>query len=124
MSARSLPNFKPIVTLAPHSGIQFLDFAFTLDGSIRLSRSFLEEKGAEGDGKVLHALTAEGSDWLHPLTGAVVDPGLTYSINIQRALEPFIDRWVPVPVHAAFSAGTKSAATFSIKARRIGLASS
>jgi len=97
VSARSLPNFKPIVTLAPHSGIQFLDFAFTLDGSIRLSRSFLEEKGADGDGKVLHALTAEGSDWLHPLTGAVVDPGLTYSINIQRALEPFIDRWVPVP---------------------------
>ena len=97
MNARSPPNFKPIVTLAPHSGIQFLDFAFALDGSIRLSRSFLEEDGAEGTGKILHALIAEGGEWLHPLTGAVVDPEKTYSLNTQRALEPFIDRWVPVP---------------------------
>jgi hypothetical protein len=97
VNARTPPNFKPIVTLAPHSGIQFLDFAFTLDGSFRLSRSFLEEDRPDGGGKMLHALVAEEGGWAHPLTGDLVESERTYSLNIQRALEPFLDRWVPIP---------------------------
>ena len=39
---KTLIDFKPTetVTLIPNSGVQFIDFGFTLAGSRRLSRSF------------------------------------------------------------------------------------
>src|SRR5262249_55832583 len=81
--------------MMPHSGIQFLDFAFRLDGSVRLNRAFLEEDDEGGEGKVLHALIAEEGEQLHPTTRAPVEP--SYTLNAQRALEPFLETWIPLP---------------------------
>lgn len=93
MTVRDLPQFRSTVALVPQSGLQFLDFGFDLDGSFRGNRAFLEE--VDDAGKVLHALLSEGGDLLHPVTREPVAAG--YTINPQRALEPFLDAWVPIP---------------------------
>jgi hypothetical protein len=93
--ADAVPNFPPIVTLIPQSGLQFLDFGMTLDGSVRLNRAFLEED-VPGEGHVLQALVNQNGEQLHPVTGAVVESA-SYSVNPQRALDPFLNAWVPIP---------------------------
>ncbi len=93
---RAPPKFKPVVALTPNSGIQFLDFAFRLDAGARFSRSFLEE-GDSGTGeRTLRALVSEEGALLHPLTGEPAEA--QYAINIQRAFEPFLSSWTPLPL--------------------------
>ncbi len=94
MTLRPLPQFKKTVALIPRSGIQFLDFGFKLDGAFRGNRAFLEEE-VPGEGKVLHALASEEGELRHPITHQAVEP--SYTLNAQRALEPFLDAWVPAP---------------------------
>lgn len=93
MTLRPLWPFRPVVSLVPQSGIQFLDFGFKLDGGLRINRAFLEE--GEGDGRILQALVSQGGELLHPDTGAPAEP--THRINAQRAIEPFAGGWVPMP---------------------------
>ncbi len=92
---RPLPQFKSTIALVPHSGIQFLDFGFDLDGAQRVNRSFLETEDSESDGKVLHALINEDGELRHPVTHEPTEP--SYTINLQRALEPYLGAWTPVP---------------------------
>lgn len=96
MSSRPPPQFKSVVTLIPHSGVQFMDFALSVGGPNKISRSFTEEVAADG-AKILLALTGEGGAAIHPITQAAVDPEATYAINAARALEPFVGVWTPIP---------------------------
>ena len=91
---RPLPHYRSVVTLVPHSGVQFLDFGFAMGGNARVNRAFIEEEDEE-QGPLLHALVNETGELLHPVTLAPTEPH--YVINAQKALEPFLDAWVPVP---------------------------
>ena len=93
MNLRPLPRYRPVVTLVPHSGVQFLDFGFTL-GGVRVNRAFIEED-LDGEGPMLHALLNENGELLHPVTMEPTEAA--YTINAQKALEPFLEAWVPVP---------------------------
>ena len=97
------PAWKPVVTLVPFSGVQFLDFAFSIDDTPRLQRSFLERSDParrREDGSQIVKL--------EPLTGdperdaPILDPPRDgddlYEVSKIRALEPFLGKWTPVPV--------------------------
>lgn len=105
---RPLVAWRDEVTLVPYTGIQIFDFGFNLDAlSIKSSR-FIER----GTGEVQQA----GDDneehlqerILIPLTGNPEDDADVeaasrpdddpYSVKPEAALEPFLEKWVPVPV--------------------------
>lgn len=95
-----LVEWRDEVTLVPYSGTQILDFGFRLDAVDLRNARFVERVVGGTD-------TAE--EWaLLPLTGdaesdAVVEEAATpdddeYSVRGVAALEPFLSKWVPVPV--------------------------
>ena len=93
-----------VATLTPHSGVQFLVFGFDIEGGGRFSRSFIErpqldQRGANGVTPV-HLLPGYNEIDLDLDASYTYDQRLgdvTYDINKQRAIEPFLDAWVPVP---------------------------
>ncbi|MEO1293072.1 MAG: virulence factor SrfB [Pseudomonadota bacterium] len=114
-----IPAWKDTVWLTPDSGIQCLDFAFDIEALPRKSRGFIERMvlGGETSG----AVSASGQDGhnaggpsIVPLELIAVpeaededalDPRYvpsgqddSYEINRTRALEPFLEKWVPLPV--------------------------
>ncbi len=100
-------SFRSVISLIPQSGIQFVDFGFDFDQTPRINRFFWEQKQPEQrmeDGTVPVSLR---SLWLDPKTGEQIDPvtgivpgpdEVVYSFNKTKALEPFLGKWVPVPV--------------------------
>ena len=95
-----LTDWRDEITLVPWSGTQMLDFGFQLDALDLKNARFIERVvgGTE---------TAE--EWaLVPLTGdAESDAALEaaarsdddeYSVRPVAALEPYLSKWVPVPV--------------------------
>ncbi|MCV6592377.1 MAG: virulence factor SrfB [Silicimonas sp.] len=97
---RKLANLRDEITLVPYSGIQMLDFGFDINAlDIRPFR-FIERVTGTQDGEDL--LT------LYPLTGdderdaevlrARHDKDDEYSVRPVASLEPFLEKWVPVPV--------------------------
>ena len=98
-------NYRSVVSLIPSSGVQFLDFGFDLDATPKLTRFFWEEKQtdqASEDGNIPVALrsvkpdTATG-ELYDPVTGTRPEADEVYSFNKQKGLEPFLNKWVPVP---------------------------
>ena len=97
---RKLANLRDGITLVPFSGIQMLDFGFDLNALDMRPYRFIERVTGQQDGQDI--LT------LHPLTGdddrdaGVLDEARDdddeYSIRPVAALEPFLEKWVPVPV--------------------------
>jgi hypothetical protein len=93
-----------VATLTPHSGVQFLVFGFDIDASGRFSRSFIErpqvdQRGANGVTPV-HLLPGYNEIDLELEPPYKYDARLgdaTYDISKQRAIEPFLDAWVPMP---------------------------
>jgi len=103
---KTLPIYPNTLTLMPASGIQFLDFGFDL-GAIRSAPATFFSEGEEepdGTGLVPFTLRAVTRD---PESGALVVEGRetkvqpdapgVISVNPVRALEPFLDSWVPMP---------------------------
>lgn len=95
-----LVDWRDEVTLVPNSGTQILDFGFRLDR--------LDLKNARFVERVIGG-TEEAEEWaLLPLTGdadsdAGIEDGATaeddeYSVRPVAALEPFLSKWLPVPV--------------------------
>lgn len=93
------PDFKSLVTLVPRSGLQFLDFGFALESAARINRVFHEERDGPGEDAavVLHQVETADGAFLHPLTGVEVPVDETFVINAQKALDPFLGRWLPLP---------------------------
>lgn len=105
---RDLVQWRDEVTLVPFSGIQMLDFGFSLDDLVDsdVRRRFLEQETGST------AAAAEPGLVERTLIPLPRDPALAaeieatrgprdlepYSIDKEKALAPFLDRWVPVPV--------------------------
>ncbi|WP_282605702.1 virulence factor SrfB [Pelagibius sp. Alg239-R121] len=99
-SLRTLHNWKDETTLVPFSGVQFLDFGFELMASGFKTMNFVERttsRSAEGDERTLIVKT--GDDARDELTlGADQPDDDEYSVDRAKALEPFVEKWTPVPV--------------------------
>jgi hypothetical protein len=105
---KSLQSFRPVVSLVPGSGVQFLDFGFNSDEVAKVGRAFWEEEDV--DVKSLRRLRYIKLD---PKTNERVDARdlvettsprrkipeeRIYEINARRALETYENEWVPLPV--------------------------
>lgn len=96
---------RGLVTLVPRSGIQFLDVDLALEALPRQPSVFWEEmlpETAVEPGKspvVLRVLEpdAEGS-LSDPVTRQTPPESETYAIGRAQAMEPFLRRWVPLPL--------------------------
>src|SRR5947209_5268663 len=95
---------RPVVSLVPHSGIQFLDLALDIDALPKTTRSFWEERIGQPDseGKIpvlLRVLQFDeaASVLVDPVTGQHPPEAEIYSFNRARGLEPHLDKWVPLP---------------------------
>ncbi|MEO9781372.1 MAG: virulence factor SrfB [Sedimentitalea sp.] len=95
-----LVEWRDEVSLVPYSGTQILDFGFRMD-KIELRNARFVERVVGG--------TDAAEEWaLLPLTGdaesdVVVEEAATpeddeYSVRSVAALEPFLSKWIPVPV--------------------------
>ena len=93
-----------IVSLVPQSGVQFIDIRFALDKLPRLSRTFWERpvpEGAEATGPNfvnLRVLTEANEALIDAESGVTPPDDEIYTIGRNQALEPYLDRWVPLPV--------------------------
>ena len=88
------------VTLVPYSGIQFLDFGFNLEGR-KFRRSFVERKiGEQGDRveRRLETVPLERDAEDRFIDDLGPDDLGPYPIDARKAMEPFLGKWVPVPV--------------------------
>ncbi|MEM7721247.1 MAG: virulence factor SrfB [Pseudomonadota bacterium] len=97
---RSLPDWRPEVTLVPYSGIQILDFGFRLDDVDVKSARFIERVVNDTDSRTERALIPLSGDGDRDemIERAARDDDDEYSIRPVAALEPFLSNWVPVPV--------------------------
>ncbi|MCY4304351.1 MAG: virulence factor SrfB [Aestuariivita sp.] len=97
---RQLTEFRDEITLIPNSGIQILDFGFNLNAlTIRPSR-FIERITGQQDGQdilTLFPLTGDDEYDANILKDARKDDE-HYTIKSDNAIEPFLEKWVPVPV--------------------------
>ncbi|WP_372423384.1 virulence factor SrfB [Salinarimonas chemoclinalis] len=97
-------NPKETIVLAPHSGVQFVEYAIDFDAVGRFSRRFIERKYPDEvvDGDVVWRIFRGWSEenpreeWEDP-HNPVREDDEVYEINREKALEPFLGRWVPVP---------------------------
>lgn len=110
------PKYKKTISLVPGGVPQYLDLAFDLEKVAKVTGEFWEYSAADGDGGVrwfLHALERDAdtgghidaqslkratdprTDTAGPGTGKAIAP--MYSIRADRALEPFLDTWFPLP---------------------------
>ncbi|MFN7634524.1 MAG: virulence factor SrfB, partial [Acetobacteraceae bacterium] len=103
MSDRAHP--RGLVTLVPRSGIQFLDLDLAIEALPRTPSVFWEEMlpgTAVEPGKspvVLRVLEPDADGALSdPVTRQTPPENETYAIGRAQALEPFLRRWVPLPM--------------------------
>lgn len=96
---RQLANLREDITLVPFSGIQMLDFGFDLASLDMRPLRFIERiTGQQGDEDILTLFPLTGDD---DRDAEVLDNHRDdddeYSIRPAAALEPFLDKWVPIP---------------------------
>ncbi len=100
--AHQTPDSWPAeVTLAPYSGVQFMEFGFSLDGALKKSSEFAERIMGVQDGVEdwrLWPLHDDPERDAHVPAATQPDREQDYAINNIRALEPFLRKWTPVPV--------------------------
>ncbi|RAP40003.1 virulence factor SrfB [Rhodovulum viride] len=95
---RPLVNWHEDITVVPFSGIQMLDFGFAIDKLTARPWRFIERTVDDApDERMLIPLT--GNEELDaPLEAAARPDDDEYSVRPAAALEPFLSKWVPVPV--------------------------
>ncbi|WP_412508884.1 virulence factor SrfB [Roseovarius sp. SYSU LYC5161] len=97
---KPLADFGEEITLVPYSGIQMLDFGFDLNALDVKAAKFIERITREEAGEVERTLIPltgndEADSAILADTRETDDP---YSIRAVAALEPYLEKWVPVPV--------------------------
>src|SRR5690606_20017865 len=85
----------------PNSGIQFVTYQFN-ENEVQLDRSFIErrfeKKLADGTQRTAWKLEQGWTDNKNDSPPAELRDGdRRYKIDLEKAIEPFVDRWVPVP---------------------------
>ena len=95
-----LTDWREEITLVPHSGIQMLDFGFRLDAQEGRPARFIERVTAETADAVERMLIPLTGDPEQdaPFENAARADDDSYSIRPVQALEPFLTKWIPVPV--------------------------
>jgi hypothetical protein len=97
---KRLSDFGQDVKVVPYSGIQLLDFGFDVDALRRATRSFVERTTAEdaqGEVRTLFPLTGDETVDSRTL-GPPRKGDVQYDINKTQALEPYLAKWVPIPL--------------------------
>ena len=91
------------IKLVPHSGIQFVRFSFDFENTPRFSRPFIEHRETPASGTPKVELRPGWNDDIPENDPPFVASGTdnSYDISKQKALEPFLNRWVPVPFLAS-----------------------
>ncbi|MDD5581304.1 MAG: virulence factor SrfB [Methylobacter sp.] len=118
MRTNNLPKYRDLVSLIPGGTIQFLDLGIDIKKLPKLKTQFLEWKNelpmeVSGHRWDLMCLKMDDrtGEYIDQRTGhsAVEPPQLSnqgrkskaaipsYSLNVDKALEPFIGQWVPLP---------------------------
>jgi hypothetical protein len=107
-----LPEYRKVVSLIPGGTMQFLDLGFDIRKLSRIKTEFLELEVPASSDKLnilLRCLTRSdnGEHYLDIQTGEpVVNPSTgepdasiqaDYSVSIEKALAPFLEKWVPLP---------------------------
>ena len=94
--------YADVIRIVPHSGLQFLTYEFNIDQVPRFSRPFIEHKlldQVEPDGTFPVELRPGWNDddpeGAPPFAAKSTDS--VYDVSKQKALEPFLSRWVPLP---------------------------
>lgn len=99
-SLRQLSKLQGEITLVPYSGVQILDFGFDFNAlDIRPFR-FIERTTGVQDGmkeRTLIPLTGDEERDAEVLE-ATQDDDDAYSVRPIASMEPFLDKWIPVPV--------------------------
>ncbi|MFK7744486.1 MAG: virulence factor SrfB [Roseobacter sp.] len=97
---KQLVDFGEEIALVPYSGVQVLDFGFNLEALDVKGTKFIERVTREEDGEVERTLIPltgnEERDM--PILEASLETDDAYAIRPISALEPFLEKWVPVPV--------------------------
>lgn len=97
---RALHDWRDETSLVPFSGVQFLDFGFDLKATGYKTMKFVERttvRSAEGDERTLLVLTND-EEQDQKIVGDELPDDDPYDINQAKALEPFMEKWTPVPV--------------------------
>ncbi|WP_116132932.1 virulence factor SrfB [Tropicimonas sp. IMCC34043] len=97
---RKLVQWRDETTLVPFSGIQMLDFGFSVDDIDLKPSKFVERTTGEVGGEVERTLLPYTGDeeFDDKIEEGARDDDDNYAIRPLAALEPFLDKWVPVPV--------------------------
>ncbi len=100
--AGELRVFDHVCRLVPSSGLQFIDVTIEAGRLPGLRAWFTEDEieTSAGSRHVLLPLSndtgTDGTTW-HPVTFKPLGPSETLSFTGLEALEPYLDRWMPVP---------------------------
>ena len=97
---RPVPDWSSETTLIPYSGLQILDFGFDFDAVNMRPRRFIERtaqrEGEEEARELLPLSDDERRD--EPILEASRPDDDEYAVSAQRAIDPFLQKWVPAPV--------------------------
>lgn len=99
-SLRQLSNLKDETTLVPFSGVQILDFGFDFNALDLRPTRFIERTTGARDGmkeRTLIPLTGD-EDRDAEVLDATQDDDDPYSVRPMASMEPFLNKWIPVPV--------------------------
>ncbi len=97
---RKLTPWRDDTTLVPFSGIQILDFGFSVEDIDVKPMKFVERTaGIAGEQEERTLIPYTGTEEIDQRIDADSVPGEdAYAIRPLAALEPFLEKWVPVPV--------------------------
>lgn len=104
----------PEITLVPNSGIQFITIPFNIHDVTGFSPRFIERKFSEQDiyGKPVDVIRLlqgwNQRNKAEPPPFEAEGEDKSYDISKERALEPFLNKWVPVPYLRVSRAATKT----------------
>ena len=98
-----MQRLPQIVSLIPQSGLQFVDLRFAVERLPRTPRVFWEQPlppGAAASPGLVNLRELKPDEMgtlLDPVSGRTPPDEETYTIGRNQALDPFLNRWVPVP---------------------------
>ena len=98
---RQICDWKEDITIIPYSGIQILDFGFALDELTALRPTRFVERAGQVDGDLEERTLIPFSgneardEWIE---AEQRDDDDEYAIRPLAAIEPFLGKWIPVPV--------------------------
>jgi hypothetical protein len=99
---RTPHNFEDVISIVPFSGIQTLDFGFSIEGQ-RIRTPFAEivtiaDADLDGDNAKLIPLSGDVDADKVMMDVQSASSEVHYEINERQAMSPFLEKWIPIPV--------------------------